>query len=157
MLTPLLIGTLTLIANMAIQVYSIVTLLKFLHRRLQKEMETSSSPVASGFLFSVLVVLFVGLMFQIAVWALLFRLLGEFGTFAEAFYHSAVNFATLGYGDIVMSQRWRLLGPLEAASGVLMFGLSASALFTVMTLLFRRNPSIPTWPPGENQHSGGAQ
>jgi hypothetical protein len=59
-------------------------------------------------------------------------LCGEFADFEEAFYHSAVNFMTLGYGDIVMSRRWRLLGPLEAVNGSLMLGLSAAMLFTVL-------------------------
>ncbi|WP_423194676.1 ion channel [Cupriavidus sp. H18C2] len=65
---------------------------------------------------------------QMAIWALLFLALGEFQTFYTALYHSGVNFSTLGYGDIVMSERWRLLGPLEAANGILMFGMSASVM-----------------------------
>ena len=44
--------------------------------------------------------------------------------------NSAVNFATLGYGDIVMSVEYRLLGPLEAINGVLMIGVSTAALMT---------------------------
>jgi hypothetical protein len=68
----------------------------------------------------------------------LFIQLGQFEDLATAYYHSIVNFATLGYGDIVMSERWRLLGALQAASGVLMFGLSTSTLFAVMLQLFQR-------------------
>lgn len=70
---------------------------------------------------------------QMAVWAGLFLVLGEFGSFGAALYHSAVNFATLGYGDIVMSERWRMLGPIESAHGILMFGLS-TALMTAAVL-----------------------
>ena len=69
---------------------------------------------------------------QIALWGAAFVLCGEFADFEDAFYHSAVNFTTLGYGDIVMSRRWRLLGPLEAVNGSLMLGLSAAMLFTVL-------------------------
>lgn len=65
---------------------------------------------------------------QIAIWATLFLMLGEFRDFSTALYHSGVNFSTLGYGDIVMSERWRLLGPLEAANGILMFGVSTSLM-----------------------------
>lgn len=65
---------------------------------------------------------------QVAIWALLFRLLGEFPQYGDAFYHSAVNFATLGYGDIVMSARHKLLGPLEAMNGALMIGASTATL-----------------------------
>lgn len=70
---------------------------------------------------------------QMALWAMLFLLLGEFSDFGAALYHSAVNFATLGYGDIVMSERWRMLGPIESAQGILMFGLS-TALMTAAVL-----------------------
>jgi hypothetical protein len=45
-----------------------------------------------------------------------------------AIYHSGVNFAGLGYGDIVMSESRRMLGPLEAANGVLMFGVSTAVM-----------------------------
>ena len=69
---------------------------------------------------------------QLALWATAFVLCGEFADFEDAFYHSAVNFTTLGYGDIVISRRWRLLGPLEAANGSLMLGLSAAMHFTVL-------------------------
>ena len=62
--------------------------------------------------------------------------LGQFEDFSTAFYHSAVNFSSLGYGDIVMSQHWRLLGALEAGNGVLMFGLSTGTIFSVMNRLF---------------------
>ena len=79
-----------------------------------------------------LLALLVSALAQIALWAGAFVLCGEFTDFEEAFYHSAVNFTTLGYGDIVMSRRWRLLGPLEAANGSLMLGLSAAMLFTVL-------------------------
>jgi voltage-gated potassium channel Kch len=62
------------------------------------------------------------------MWALLFLALGEFGDYATAVYHSAVNFTTLGYGDVVMSPRFRLLGALEAANGILMFGVSTAMM-----------------------------
>ena len=57
---------------------------------------------------------------------------GEFADFEAAFYHSAVNFTTRGYGDIVMLRRWRLRGPPEALNGSLRLGLAAAMLFPVM-------------------------
>lgn len=78
---------------------------------------------------------------QIALWAGAFMLCGEFSDASTAFYHSAVNFASLGYGDIVMSDDWRLLGAIEAAVGVMMFGMSAAVLFaaTSKVLMIRLN------------------
>lgn len=76
---------------------------------------------------------------QMMAWALLFVLLGEFDSYPLALYHSAVNFATLGYGDIVLSEKWRLLGPLEAANGILMFGVSTSMMTAAIMDLMQRN------------------
>ena len=82
----------------------------------------------------VLVVLFVfsAHLLEIALWTGLYIICGEFGDFGVAFYHSAVNYTTLGYGDIILTPSWRLLGPLEAADGMLLFGVSTAFVFTVM-------------------------
>src|SRR5271166_4764349 len=74
---------------------------------------------------------------EIGLWALVFDLCGEFLDFVVSFYHSATNYTTLGYGDIVMSARWRLLGPLEAADGMLMFGVSTAMIFAVVQRLIQ--------------------
>ncbi|MGF1642748.1 MAG: ion channel [Thiotrichales bacterium] len=79
---------------------------------------------------SVMMLLLLGNLAQIALWAGLFMMLGEFQQFDAAFYHSAVNFATLGYGDVVMSEKHKLLGPLEAVNGILMIGVSTAALMS---------------------------
>jgi len=49
---------------------------------------------------------------EIVIWALVFALCGEFTYLAPAVYHSAVNYTSLGYGDVVMSAQWRFLGPI---------------------------------------------
>ena len=72
---------------------------------------------------------------EIALWSVLFLMCGEFSGFAAAFNHSAVNYTTLGYGDVVMTPSWRLLGPLEAANGMLMFGVSTAIIFAVIQRL----------------------
>lgn len=87
----------------------------------------------------VMLLTLLGNLVQMAIWAVLFMLLGEFGDFASALYHSAVNFATLGYGDIVMSERWRLLGPLEAANGILMFGVSTAVMTAAVMDVVKKN------------------
>jgi hypothetical protein len=78
---------------------------------------------------------FVAHLIEIALWAALLVTCGEFQEFANAFYHSAVNYTTLGYGDLLMTPSWRLLGPLEAANGALMFGVSTAMVFAVIQRL----------------------
>jgi hypothetical protein len=87
----------------------------------------------------VMLLMMLGNFVQIAIWATLFMLLNEFDQFATALYHSAVNFATLGYGDIIMSSRWRLLGPLEAANGILMFGVSTAVMTAAVMDVIKHN------------------
>ena len=73
-----------------------------------------------------------GTLVQIMLWGALFLWLGEFEQAYDAVYHSAVNFSSLGYGDIVMTRERRLLGPLEAVNGVLMLGMSAATLMAIV-------------------------
>ena len=86
-----------------------------------------------------------GTLVQIMLWGLLFLGLGEFEHAYDAIYHSAVNFSSLGYGDIVMTRERRLLGPLEAVNGVLMLGMSAATLMAIVqhmiTLLHEALPN----------------
>ena len=88
-------------------------------------------------LLIVMIVMMLGNFVQIVIWGVLFLFLGEFSALYEAVYHSAVNFTSLGYGDVVMSVRWKLLGPLEAANGVLMFGMTSAALMAILQQLIK--------------------
>ena len=85
----------------------------------------------------VLMIMTIGSLLQVVIWALLFMLLGEFDQPEAALYYSAVNFSTLGYGDIVMTERWRLLGPLEAMNGILMFGVSTALMSATVSYVVR--------------------
>ena len=54
---------------------------------------------------------------------------------AAAFYFSACSYSTVGYGEVVLPQAWRSLGPIESVTGVLMCGLSTALLFAIVHLL----------------------
>jgi hypothetical protein len=73
----------------------------------------------------------------IASWGVVFKLCGEFSQLTKAVYHSGMNYTTLGDSDTVMSPSWRLLAPLEAANGMLMFGVSTAMLFAVVQRLIQ--------------------
>jgi len=77
-------------------------------------------------------VMMAGTLLQITLWGVLFLWLGEFEKVYDAIYHSAVNYTSLGYGDIVMSRERRLLGPFEAVNGMLMLGMSAATLMAIV-------------------------
>ena len=50
----------------------------------------------------------------------------------SSFYFSAASYSTVGYGDVVLPRFWRVLGPLESVTGVLMCAISVSALFAIL-------------------------
>ena len=141
MIAPLLLSFLGVAISMLVQVGAVVVMLRTLTQRIARGALDQGFRSQAGVLVIVLLVLFTGHLLQIVIWAVLFLRIGEFSDFATAYYHATVNFATLGYGDIVMTERWRLLGAMQAASGVLMFGLSTSTLFAVMMNIFRRTHS----------------
>ena len=123
----LLLGLPTMVACLLLQALLISAAIGYYKQR-EHRLGGGSFWTTTGVITGVMILLTAGNLAQIALWALLFRLLGEFEQFGEAFYHSAVNFATLGYGDIVMSARHKLLGPLEAVNGALMIGASTATL-----------------------------
>ena len=139
MWVPLFLGSVMVVGNMVIQIFVLLLMIRMLMRRLGELPNHDTIAYQTRSLAALVFVLFFGHVLQFATWAALFVYIGEFTDFATAFYHSSVNFTSLGYGDIVMSPEWRLLGGLEAANGVLMFGLSAGALLSMMNRMFLRN------------------
>ena len=136
MFIPLTIGIVFALVTMAIQIAAVVFMLQYLIRVIEDENPKRVGMRMNAYVISVvMLMLFTAHMIQIAIWALLFMQLGEFSDFMTAFYHSMVNFTSLGYGDIVMSEDWRLLGAIEASNGVLMFGLTAGTVLSVMGYL----------------------
>ncbi len=137
MLMNVLMGLGTMIVCLLLQGVLVVAALRFYARRYEKMSSTflAAMRVTAG----IMSILILGNLAQVAVWAVLFCTLGEFSSFDAAFYFSAVNFATLGYGDIVMSEAHRVLGPLEAVNGVLMIGVSTAALSRTFQEVVRFN------------------
>jgi Ion channel len=94
-----------------------------------------------GFWKSVAIMMVVSLitaaahLIQITLWAIVFVICGEITSFRQAFYCSAQNYTAQGYGDVHLSERWQLLGPLEAVNGLLLFGLSTAIMFAVLSSL----------------------
>ena len=140
MVGNIILGMLVMAVCLALQLVLVALAMRY-YRRHDYLVERSSFTSSLRVIFGVMALLVIGNTAQIAIWALLFCMLGEFSEFSEAVYHSAVNFATLGYGDIVMSEKHKLLGPFEAMNGVLMIGVSTSALMTAFQDTFKRTVS----------------
>ena len=80
---------------------------------------------------------------EIAVWAFFYVWQGAMPDVASAFYFSAVTYTTTGYGDVVLVPQWRLVGAVEALTGILMCGWSTAFFVAVVG----RSIAPPTRPP----------
>ncbi len=68
---------------------------------------------------------------EIWSYAILYYGLGALQHFEEALYFSTTSFTTIGYGDVVLDRKWRILGAIEGANGLILFGWSTAFLFSV--------------------------
>jgi hypothetical protein len=128
MLNSLLIGLPVMLLCLLLQAVFLTICMRRYARFKDAQLQIDQLLLDILLLSLIMSLLLLGNFLQMAVWAGLFMLLDEFDSFATALYYSGVNFTTLGYGDIVLSPQWRLLGPLEAANGILMFGVSTAAM-----------------------------
>jgi len=143
MLLNLLVGLPVMLLCLAMEAFIVVQCLRYYVRYYARSGQVGAEEkrLLWDFLMLGLVMLLMmlGYFVQIAIWAVLFVLLGEFGEFATSTYYSGVTFATLGYGDIVLSERWRLLGALEAGNGVLMLGISTGVMTAAVKEVVKHN------------------
>ena len=75
---------------------------------------------------------------EVMVWSLAYAIVGAAPAGADPVYFAFVNYTTLGYGDVTPVERWRLLGPITAMNGVLLFGWSTAVIFEVLRRTARR-------------------
>jgi Ion channel len=69
---------------------------------------------------------------EVIVWSLACSLVDAVPAGAPHLYFAFVNYTTLGYGDVLPTERWQLLGPMTAMNGVLLFGWSTAVIFEVL-------------------------
>jgi voltage-gated potassium channel Kch len=73
---------------------------------------------------------------EMAVWAAAYEFANVLPDFETALYYSLKSYTTVGYGDVLPSASWRLLGPIEAAVGILMLGWSTSIIVAAVQRIY---------------------
>jgi hypothetical protein len=132
MLRQLLVGSAVSVVNIAIHAL-VMTILVWVARAVSADVSKSHPAV---FLMAVMIstvsVLMAAHAVEVIVWALAYLIVGAAPRGAAFGYFAFVNYTTLGYGDIVPVERWRLLGPITALNGVLLIGWSTAVIFEVL-------------------------
>jgi hypothetical protein len=73
---------------------------------------------------------------EVTIWAFCYLWTGGLPDAGSALYFSGVSYTTIGYGDLVLSRPWRMLGPVEGLTGILRCGLSAGLFFALVSRIY---------------------
>jgi Ion channel len=130
MLIQLFLATIMSLVTVVIHLTGLAFLVRILrsHHKLVRPLK--SAPVAV--LLIATATIFAIHTAEIWLYAFLYVLLSAFGTFEVALYFSTVTYSSVGYGDVLLGQEWRILGAIEGATGILMIGWSTAFLVSML-------------------------
>lgn len=130
MLIQIFLATTMSLATVTIQLIGLAFLVRILrsHHRLVRPLKCA--PVAV--LLTATVTIFVIHAAEIWLYALLYMLLGAIDNFEVALYFSTSTYSTVGYGDVLLGEDWRILGAIEGATGLIMIGWSTAFLVSLL-------------------------
>lgn len=121
--------------TVTIHFFGLLALTHFLNRR-GGRFRAHQSTIGRGALILFLVFgIFAIHTVEIWLYAALYYAVGALGDFEAALYFSTVAFASLGFGDVVLTREWRLVSAIEAANGVILFAWSTAFLLSLMARL----------------------
>jgi voltage-gated potassium channel Kch len=132
MISQLLLAWCLMAASVVIHAYGVTSALRWLRRYEFASRRLFSSVRLFIALAGWIIFLHVS---EITAWAVTYALMHAMPGLQSALYFSAVTYTTTGYGDLVLPQRWRLVGAVEALTGILMCGWSTGFFFAVVSRL----------------------
>ena len=149
MLIQFVVGTLVSAIN--IGVHALATVVAVSIARAAGLRHTDSPRLhLMGVMVATAAVLHVAHTLEIVVWVGTYHLVQAAPPDSDLLYFAFVNYTTLGYGDITPVREWRLIGPLTAMNGILLFGWSAAILFEVLRKTLEHLETIERLPGRKN-------
>jgi hypothetical protein len=136
MVRQLLLGGAVSLGNIAIHAVVMATVVGTARNALTWNRRQSQIWLAAVMVATV-GVLMVAHVAEVIAWSLAYAILDVVPTGTDVLYFALVNYTTLGYGDVVPVEGWRLLGPMAAMNGVLLFGWSTAVIFEVLRQAMR--------------------
>ena len=138
MLLQILIGTGLVVATVLVSAVLLGMSLEFMPKVRSRVIGSSRTRVKAALFTGAMSLFVVAVMTLVTwVWAIAFYGLGIFKTIEESLYFSIVSFTTLGFGDVIPPEEWRLLSGFIAMDGFILFGLCAAYLFDVLSSLHK--------------------
>ncbi len=127
-----LVGLLISLVNIAVHAV-IMALLSWTAHHSSRAVHAVWLPIRLALvMMAAVTVLMTAHLIEIINWGVTYAVLDAVPERTDAFYFAFVNYTTLGYGDILPAKRWRILGPMAAMNGVLLFGWSTAVIYDVL-------------------------
>lgn len=140
MLLQFLIGALLIGLTVVIHALVLDWLIKFLQRQGSFLFHAFHMFWRAAVLTIAVLGVFSAHIIQIWIWAIFYLAVDALPTFEEALYFSTSTFTTVGFGDLVLDEKWRLVSSFQSANGFILFGWSTAFIFEVMSKLYRDDP-----------------
>ena len=147
MFRQLLVGGIVSLGNIAVHAI-VMTLVVTVVRRVGSWERRNASLWLASVMVATVGVLLVAHVAEVIVWSVTYLILDVAPSEADVLYFAFVNYTTLGYGDIVPVERWRLIGPITAMNGILLFGWSTAVIFEVLDVATQARRSSADGPRG---------
>lgn len=133
----LLLGFLLLVFSIFVHAYASRFVMKLVNKKVLSGNFTIRNK--EMWISFIVLIMFIASFVEVLAWAFTFMALGTISDLEEALYFSIVTFTTLGYGDITLSESYRLLASLEAANGIIIFGWSTAITMAVVQKFYFRS------------------
>jgi hypothetical protein len=147
MFRQLLVGGIVSLGNIAVHAI-VMTLVVTVVRRVGSWERRNASLWLASVMMATVGVLLMAHVAEVIVWSVTYLILDAAPSEADVLYFAFVNYTTLGYGDIVPVERWRLIGPITAMNGILLFGWSTAVIFEVLDVATQARRSSADRPRG---------
>ena len=131
MLMNILIAAFIIVVTVAIHAEAMLLAVRLIRKEeggLREKMRQTHLYRVSG----IVLLMFLASLIEVLVWAFVYLWLNAIQGIEQAFYFSMVTFTTLGYGDVVLQERWRLLASFQAANGIILFGWTTAIVMAVV-------------------------
>jgi hypothetical protein len=142
MLVQVLIGSALILVTTLIHAGGMSVALRWLTMTYAKRLHLASFWKRSLVVAALVLILFVATFLEASLWAATYVVLGAISDFEEALYFSIVTYTTLGYGDVVLDDRWRLLSSVEAANGLIIFAWTTALIIVALRRFSKQLPKL---------------
>jgi voltage-gated potassium channel Kch len=138
----ILLGSMLMIATTVIHSGCTMAALWGLRRVATRRSGPQSKWLGVSVVAGLVLMMFLAALVEVSIWAAAYLAHGALSGVETALYFSMVTFTTLGYGEIVLGEQWRLLASFEAANGIMMFGWTTALIFALVRAVTPREQEL---------------